>query len=48
VVIVQVGWLFLPGTCWPDLIVSKIIGTLGLLACYSVFKKAIPEFRSKA
>lgn len=47
-VMLAASGVFLTGTMWPDLVVALIIGSLGLSACYSVFKKAIPEFRSKA
>ena len=46
-VIIAASGVFLTRTMWPDLIVSAIMGLLGLIACYKVFKKAIPEYRSK-
>lgn len=46
-VMIAASGVFLTGTMWPDLIVASIMGTLGLIACYKVFKRAIPEYRSK-
>lgn len=47
-VMIAASGVFLTGTMWPDLIVAVIMGILGLIACYKVFKKAIPEYRSES
>lgn len=47
-VMIAASGVFLTGTMWPDLIVAGIMGILGLMACYKVFKKAIPEYRSES
>ncbi len=46
-VMIAASGVFLTKNMWPDLIVAFIMGTLGLTACYRIFKKAIPEYKAK-
>lgn len=46
-VMIAASGVFFTGTMWPDLVVAAIMGILSLMACYRVFKKAIPEYKSK-